>query len=55
MKRDVYLSDRPLEEAVLGYLEALRDQGLLKPGRPERIPADLEGVEAGDRVRVRII
>lgn len=41
MKRDVYLSDRPLEEAVSGYLEALREQGLLKPGRPERILAEI--------------
>ncbi|MHB8917944.1 MAG: molybdopterin biosynthesis protein [Desulfocucumaceae bacterium] len=38
VKRDVYLSDRPLEEAVQGYLEMLRSAGALKPGRPEKIP-----------------
>ena len=41
MKRDVYLSDRPLEEAEQGYLEALREQGLLRPGRPELIKAEI--------------
>jgi len=37
LKRDIYLSDRPLEEAVWGYLEMLRSAGALSPGRPEKI------------------
>lgn len=40
MKRDVYLSDRPLEEALQGYMEILRQSGALKPG-----PAEIIAVE----------
>ena len=38
LKRDVYLSDRPLEEALQGYLDMLRSSGALKPGKSEKIP-----------------
>ncbi|MFZ5650199.1 MAG: molybdopterin biosynthesis protein [Bacillota bacterium] len=40
MKRDVYLSDRPLEEALRGYLEMLREAGALKPGEAENIAVE---------------
>ncbi|MHB8156542.1 MAG: molybdopterin biosynthesis protein [Desulfocucumaceae bacterium] len=40
MKRDVYLSDRPLEEAIQGYMELLKDAGALNPGRPEVVPVE---------------
>jgi len=40
MKRDVYLSDRPLEEALQGYMEVLKSQGALRPGRPEKIAVE---------------
>ncbi len=35
VKRDVYLSDRPLEEAQAGYIGLLQRAGALNPGRPE--------------------
>ncbi|MFZ5597085.1 MAG: molybdopterin biosynthesis protein [Bacillota bacterium] len=40
MKRDVYLTDRPLEEALMGYLDMLGAEGALKPGRPVKIPVE---------------
>ena len=40
MKRDIYLSDRPLEESLQGYMEMLRSQGALRPGRSEKIPVE---------------
>lgn len=40
MKRDVYLSDRPLEEALRGYMEMLREAGALKPGEAENIEVE---------------
>ncbi len=46
MKRDIYLSDRPLEDALGGYMEALGSAGALKPGKPQRIPV----LEAAGRV-----
>lgn len=46
MKRNIYLSERPLEEALQGYMELLRSTGALNPGRPERIPVP----EAAGRV-----
>ncbi|MFZ5634467.1 MAG: molybdopterin biosynthesis protein [Bacillota bacterium] len=46
LKRDIYLSERPLEEALQGYMEMLRSAGALKPGRPEKIAVE----EAAGRV-----
>ncbi len=46
VKRDVYLSDRPLEEASRGYMDMIGAAGALKPGRPERVPVG----EAAGRV-----
>ncbi|MCL6612461.1 MAG: molybdopterin biosynthesis protein [Peptococcaceae bacterium] len=46
MKRDIYLSERPLEEALRGYLEMIRSAGALKPGKPQKIPVQ----EAAGRV-----
>lgn len=40
MKRDVYLSDRPLEEALSGYLDLLGRSGALDPGKPELVPVE---------------
>lgn len=40
MKRDVYLDDRPWEEALELYLDHLRGVGALNPGRPEEIPVE---------------
>ena len=40
MKRDVYLSDRPLEEAQTGYMELLQQAGALNPGRPELVEVE---------------
>ncbi|MCK9378306.1 MAG: molybdopterin-binding protein [Syntrophobacterales bacterium] len=40
MKRDVYLSDRPLEEAQTGYMELLQRAGALNPGRPELVEVE---------------
>ena len=38
MKREVYLEERPLEEALEGYLAFLREMGSLEPGQAEKIP-----------------
>lgn len=46
MKRDVYLEDKPLEEALEGYLAHLEKTGALKPGPAEIIPTE----EAAGRV-----
>lgn len=46
MKQDVYLEDRPLEEALAGYLAHLEGVGALKPGPSEMIPVE----EAAGRV-----
>lgn len=46
MKRDVYLDDRPWEEALELYLNHLREAGALHPGRPVQVPVE----EALDRV-----
>ncbi|MDO8636773.1 MAG: molybdopterin-binding protein, partial [Dehalococcoidia bacterium] len=40
MKRDVYLDDQPWEEALKKYLDFLEEQGALKPGLPEQVPAE---------------
>ncbi|MFZ5647723.1 MAG: molybdopterin biosynthesis protein [Bacillota bacterium] len=40
MKRDVYLSDRPLEEALRGYMEMLKEAGALKPGAAESVAVE---------------
>lgn len=40
MKRDIYLSDRPLEEAIKGYMELLGASGSLSPGSPEVIQVE---------------
>lgn len=40
MKRDVYLSDRPLEEAFNGYMELLQSAGALKPANAEEIAVE---------------
>jgi len=45
-KRDVYLEDRPWEEALADYLAHLEQAGALKPGPPEVIPVE----EAAGRV-----
>ncbi len=39
-KRNVYLEDRPWEEALEEYLAYLKKTGALDPGPPERIPAE---------------
>lgn len=49
MKRKVYLSDMPLEEARRGYMELLEQCGALHPGPPELIPVQ----EAAGRVTAR--
>lgn len=46
MKRDVYLSDRPLGEALRGYLDVLSQAGALDPGPPVLINTE----EAAGRV-----
>lgn len=46
MKRDIYLSDRPLDEALRGYMEMLRSAGALRPGSPQKLPVQ----EAAGRV-----
>jgi len=38
MKRNVYLTETPWEEALAGYLEALRAEGALVPRPPEVVP-----------------
>lgn len=40
MKRDVYLADHPLEEAIKNYLEYLSGEGALAPGPPEKIEVE---------------
>ena len=40
MKRDVYLEDKPLEEALQGYMAHLNETGALEPGAPESIPTE---------------
>lgn len=40
MKRDVYLTDRPLEEAQAEYMRHLEAVGALQPGPPEVIPVE---------------
>ncbi|MBO8128335.1 MAG: molybdopterin biosynthesis protein [Peptococcaceae bacterium] len=37
MKRNIYLSETPLEEALHNYMEFLRSEGALEPGLPERV------------------
>lgn len=39
-KRDVYLDDRPWEEALAGLLGHLESKGSLAPGTPEEIPVE---------------
>lgn len=46
MKRDVYLEDKPREEALDGYLKHLEEVGALAPGAPEIVPVE----EAAGRV-----
>ncbi|MDI6631578.1 MAG: molybdopterin biosynthesis protein [Bacillota bacterium] len=38
MKREVFLEEKPLEEAQTGYLRFLRDLGILAPGPMETVP-----------------
>lgn len=40
MKRDVYLEDKPLEEALAEYLSHLAQVGALQPGESEVIPVE---------------
>jgi len=40
MKRDVYLEDKPLEEALREYIAHLEKLGTLQPGAPESIPTE---------------
>lgn len=40
VKRNVYLSDKPWEEALAEYLNFLSERGTLKPGLPEKIPVE---------------
>lgn len=40
MKRDVYLEDKPLEEALREYIDHLKKSGALQPGEPESIPTE---------------
>ncbi|MTI84893.1 MAG: molybdopterin biosynthesis protein [Firmicutes bacterium] len=40
MKRDVYLEDKPLEEALQGYMAHLNETGALEPGPAESIPTE---------------
>jgi len=40
MKRDVYLEDKPLEEALQGYLAYLGEKGALNPGPAETVPTE---------------
>jgi len=40
MKRDVYLEDKPLEEALRGYMAHLEEAGALEPGPAETIPTE---------------
>lgn len=46
MKRNVYLSETPWEDALAEYLEVLQAEGALKPAPPESIPT----IEALGRV-----
>lgn len=38
MRREVFLEEKPLEEAQTGYLRFLRDLGILAPGPMETVP-----------------
>lgn len=40
MKRDVYLEDKPLEQALAEYMDHLAKQGALSPGEREVIPVE---------------
>ena len=49
MKRDIYLDNMPLAEALGTYLSHLETKGALSPGAPETVPVDdaLDRVTAG--------
>jgi putative molybdopterin biosynthesis protein len=38
LKREIYLEEKPLQEALEGYLTFLRGLGTLDPGRAEKLP-----------------